>query len=163
MVACAPGYKGSGDTGSLGTTAQPLPGPPGSHEPLRPAVVPDASRQAQHPSRWRWYSPPGPSLLPSLWKQQQARAATDVGCLLHNKQLCNRNQGTENMNPTLQPEPPAPTLANEDSGTADSTGETWQREPRDMSCTNQDSLSQQPAVPRRLCSLLQHALSHYGE
>lgn len=110
--------------------------PPGRHQ-SRPSTPP--------PPRWRWCSPPQPSLAPSLWKQQQAGAATDVGCLLQNRQLCNGNQGTENMNPTLQPGPPAPTLANEDPGTVGSSEETWQREPRNMSCRNPDSLGQQPA------------------
>lgn len=64
------------------------------------------------------------------------------------------------MNPTLQPGPPAPTLAYKDAIRAGSTGETWQREPRHVSYRNPDSAGQQPAgPPEAVQPLIAHAVT----
>lgn len=111
--------------------------PPGRHQSRRTPHPPAGGDGAVHPAQ------PGTLSMEAA----AGRSCHRCGMFVTEQTLYNGNQGTENMNPTLQPGSPAPTLANEDPGTAGGSGETWQREPRGMSWRNQDSLGQQPAGP----------------
>lgn len=82
-------------------TVQPSggpPGPPGSPRApearsfgAQPSKL--APEQTQH-LRQRWGNPPpSPAWSHPLWKQQQERAATDLGCLVQNRQPGNGNPG----------------------------------------------------------------------